>query len=235
MIAEIRALDPKPGLAFGSRHIEAIIPDIQVRRSPTGWQIELNPETLPRVLVNSAYYAEVTRSSLSREEKTLVSECFNNANWLTKSLDQRARTMLKVAREIVRAQDAFLTRGIRHLRPLNLKTVAEKIGMHESTVSRVTSNKYIDTPRGLFELKYFFTSAIQSLDGGDPHSAAAVKDRIRELVANEHDDVLSDDRIVTILSADGIEIARRTVAKYREALRIGSSVERRRFRRAKGK
>jgi RNA polymerase sigma-54 factor len=235
MIAEIRALDPKPGLAFGSRHIEAIIPDIQVRRSPTGWQIELNPETLPRVLVNSAYYAEVTRSSLSREEKTFVSECFNNANWLTKSLDQRARTMLKVAREIVRAQDAFLTRGIRHLRPLNLKTVAEKIGMHESTVSRVTSNKYIDTPRGLFELKYFFTSAIQSLDGGDPHSAVAVKDRIRELVANEHDDVLSDDRIVTILSADGIEIARRTVAKYREALRIGSSVERRRFRRAKGK
>ncbi len=234
MIAEIRALDPKPGLAFGSQQVEAIVPDIQVRRSATGWQIELNPDTLPRVLVNSVYYTEITRSTLNRQERTFLSECLNSANWLAKSLDQRAKTMLKVAREIVRRQEAFLDEGVRHLRPLNLKTVADAIGMHESTISRVTSNKYIDTPRGIFELKYFFTSAIQAVDGGEAHSAAAVKDRIRELVANEHDDVLSDDRIVTILSADGIEIARRTVAKYREALRIRSSVERRRSRRTGG-
>ena len=235
MIDEIRQLDPKPGLAFGSQQIEAIAPDILVRPSASGWQIELNPDTLPRVLVNSVYYTEVTRGPLSREEKTFLSECLNTANWLAKSLDQRARTMLKVAREIVRHQEAFLTHGVRHLRPLNLRTVADAIGMHESTVSRVTSNKYMETPRGTFELKYFFTSAIQSVDGGEAHSAAAVKDRIRELVANENDDVLSDDRIVTILSTDGIEIARRTVAKYREALRIRSSVERRRLRRAQGR
>lgn len=234
MIAEIRSLDPKPGLAFGREPVEAVVPDILVRESPTGWQIELNPDTLPRVLVNSAYYAEVTRAGLSREEKSFLSECLNTANWLNRSLDQRARTMLKVAREIVRRQEAFLAHGVRHLRPLNLRSVADAIGMHESTISRVTSNKYIETPRGVFELKFFFTSAIQAVDGGEAHSAAAVKDRIRELIAYENDDVLSDDRIVTILGADGVEIARRTVAKYREELRIRSSVERRRMRQTGG-
>ena len=234
MIAEIRALDPKPGLAFGREPVETVIPDILVRESPSGWQIELNPDTLPRVLVNSAYYTEVSRSGLSREEKSFLSECFNTANWLTRSLDQRAKTMLKVAREIVRRQEAFLAHGVRHLRPLNLRTVADAIGMHESTISRVTSNKYMETPRGIFELKFFFTSAIQAVDGGEAHSAAAVKDRIRALIAHETDDVLSDDRIVTILGADGVEIARRTVAKYREELRIRSSVERRRLRQTQG-
>jgi RNA polymerase sigma-54 factor len=230
MIAEIRALDPKPGLVFGREPVQTVIPDILVRESPNGWQIELNPETLPRVLVNSAYYAEVSRSGLTREAKSFLSECFTTANWLTKSLDQRAKTMLKVAREIVRRQEGFLTHGVRHLRPLNLKAVADAISMHESTISRVTANKYMETPRGIFELKFFFTSAIQAVNGGEAHSAAAVKDRIRELIAHENDDVLSDDRIVTILSADGVEIARRTVAKYREELRIRSSVERRRLR-----
>ncbi len=234
MIGEIRALDPKPGHAFASGHLQAIVPDILVRRAGGVWQIELNPDTLPRVLVNSVYYAEVSRCALSREARLFLSECYNTANWLTKSLDQRAKTVLKVAQEIVRRQEAFLSHGVRHLRPLNLKAVADAIGMHESTVSRVTSNKYIETPRGVFELKFFFTSAIQSVDGSEAHSAEAVKDRIRELVENEHDDVLSDDRIVTILTADGIEIARRTVAKYRDALRIRSSVERRRLRRAEG-
>ena len=230
MIAEIRALDPKPGLAFGVDHVEAIVADILVRGSASGWQIELNPDALPRVLVNSVYYAEVSRKALARHEKIFLTECLNTANWLTRSLDQRARTILKVAREIVRRQDAFLAYGVRHLRPLNLKAVADAIGMHESTVSRVTSNKYVDTPRGTFELKFFFTSTIQAVDGGDAHSAAAVKDRIRELVANEQNDVLSDDRIVTILGGEGIEIARRTVAKYRDELRIRSSVARRRLR-----
>ena len=231
MIAEIRKLSPKPGLAFGSEPVQPVVPDVYVREGADGtWQIELNSDTLPRVLVNARYYAEVNRSARKREDKAYLSECLNSANWLVKSLDQRARTIIKVASEIVRQQDAFLTHGVRHLRPLNLRLIADAISMHESTVSRVTSNKYMATPRGLFELKYFFTAAIQAVNGGEAHSAEAVRDRIRELVGNEQSDVLSDDRIVTILSQDGIDIARRTVAKYREALRIPSSVERRRLR-----
>ena len=231
MIAEIRALTPKPGLAFGSEPVQPVVPDVYVREGADGtWHVELNSDTLPRVLVNARYYAQVSRTARNRDDKTYLTDCLNNANWLVKSLDQRARTIVKVASEIVRQQDAFLTHGVRHLRPLNLRLIADAIGMHESTVSRVTSNKYMATPRGLFELKYFFTSAIQSANGGEAHSAEAVRDRIRELVEKEENDVLSDDRIVTMLSADGIDIARRTVAKYREALRIPSSVERRRLR-----
>ena len=231
MIAEIRALNPKPGLAFGAEPVRPVVPDVYVRESADGtWHVELNSDTLPRVLVNSRYYAEVNKSARSKDDKNYLTECLNGANWLVKSLDQRARTIVKVASEIVRQQDAFLTHGVRHLRPLNLRLIADAISMHESTVSRVTSNKYMATPRGLFELKYFFTSAIQAVNGGEAHSAESVRDRIRELIENERDDVLSDDRIVTMLSADGIDIARRTVAKYREALRIPSSVERRRLR-----
>jgi RNA polymerase sigma-54 factor len=179
--------------------------------------------------VNSRYYAKVSGSAREKDAKNYLVECLNNANWLVKSLDQRARTILKVASEIVRQQDNFLTYGVRHLRPLNLRTIADAIGMHESTVSRVTSNKYIATPRGVFELKYFFTASIQAVDGGENHSAEAVRDRIREMIEREGiRDVLSDDRIVSLLTADGVNIARRTVAKYREAMRIPSSVERRR-------
>jgi RNA polymerase sigma-54 factor len=235
MIGEIRGLTPKPGLAFGSEPVQPVVPDVHVREGSDGtWNVELNSDTLPRVLVNSRYFAQVNAAARKREDKTYLAECLNNANWLVKSLDQRARTILKVASEIVRQQDAFLTHGVRHLRPLNLKMIADAIGMHESTVSRVTSNKYMATPRGLFEMKYFFTAAIAALDGGEAHSAEAVRDRIRELVDNENDEVLSDDRIVTLLGSDGVHIARRTVAKYREALRIPSSVERRRVRRASG-
>jgi RNA polymerase sigma-54 factor len=173
----------------------------------------------------------VSSRARDKDSKTYLVECLNNANWLVKSLDQRARTILKVASEIVRQQDGFLTHGVRHLRPLNLRTIADAITMHESTVSRVTSNKYIATPRGVFELKYFFTAAIQSVNGSESHSAEAVRDRIREMIHNEPmKDVLSDDRIVSLLTADGVNIARRTVAKYREAMRIPSSVERRRLK-----
>jgi RNA polymerase sigma-54 factor len=155
------------------------------------------------------------------------------AKWLVKSLDQRARTILKVATEIVRQQDAFLAHGVQHLRPLNLKTVAEAISMHESTVSRVTSNKYMATTRGVFELKYFFTAAIASSEGGVSHSAEAVRHRIKRLIDEEPaDTILSDDAIVRTLRDSGIDIARRTVAKYREALRIPSSVQRRRDKQA---
>ncbi|HEY0052091.1 MAG TPA: RNA polymerase sigma-54 factor, partial [Caulobacteraceae bacterium] len=164
-------------------------------------------------------------------EKTFVADCAAQASWLVKSLDQRAKTILKVSSEIVRQQDAFLAFGVEFLRPLNLKTVADAIGMHESTVSRVTSNKYMATPRGVFELKFFFTSSIASSSGGAAHSAEAVRHRIKQLIEAEkgEPDVLSDDRIVEILNEAGVDIARRTVAKYREALRIPSSVERRRL------
>jgi RNA polymerase sigma-54 factor len=232
MIAEIRALTPKPGLMFGSEPVQPVIPDVFVREGADGgWHVELNAETLPRLLVNSRYYAQVAGSARDKGSKAYVTDCLNNANWLVKSLDQRARTILKVSSEIVRQQDGFLTYGVRHLRPLNLRTIADSISMHESTVSRVTSNKYIATPRGIFELKYFFTAAIQSVGGAESHSAEAVRDRIRELIDREGcDEILSDDRIVSMLTADGVNIARRTVAKYREAMRIPSSVERRRLK-----
>ena len=230
MIVEVRALTPKPGFAYGAGLVQAIAPDVFVRKAQDGgWKVELNNETLPRVLVNQRYYAEISSASTGESDKNFVVDQFSNATWLAKSLDQRARTILKVSSEIVRQQDAFFVHGIKHLRPLNLKNVADAIEMHESTVSRVTSNKYMATPRGLFELKYFFTASIASSSGGEAHSAEAVRQHIRELVEAETEStVLSDDKIVEILENKGISIARRTVAKYRETLNIPSSVQRRR-------
>lgn len=234
MIAEIRALDPRPGSAFGALVVQPVVPDVMVRAAADGgWAIELNTENLPKVLVNRAYYANVTKNARGESEKAYLVDCLQTANWLVKSLDQRAKTILKVATEIVRQQDAFLAHGVRYLRPLNLRTVADAIGMHESTVSRVTSNKYMATPRGIFEFKYFFTSAIASAEGGDAHSAEAVRDRIKQMIDEEKPNaILSDDTIVKMLKEDGIDIARRTVAKYREAMHIPSSVQRRREKRA---
>ena len=233
MIQEVKRLNPKPGLKYGSAPSQPIVPDVLVRALPDGsFHVELNSETLPRVLVNQSYYATVCKSATRKEDKSYLVDCLQTANWLVKSLDQRARTILKVAQEIVKQQDGFLTYGVRHLRPLNLKTVADAISMHESTVSRVTANKYMATNRGLFELKYFFTSAIAATSDGDAHSSEAVRDRIRSMIeAEPASDVLSDDKIVEKLKGDGINIARRTVAKYREALRIPSSVQRRRLKR----
>ncbi len=230
MIAEIRALDPKPGLQMADEVAQPISPDILMRPQPGGgWIVELNSDTLPRVLVNQRYYSEVSHGTRNKKDRDYLTDCFATANWLVKSLHQRATTILKVATEIVRQQDAFFAKGVQHLRPLILRDIAEAIGMHESTVSRVTSNKFIATPRGLFELKYFFTASIPGADGGAAHSAEAVRFRIKALIdAETPDAVLSDDRIVEILREDGIDIARRTVAKYREALRIPSSVQRRR-------
>ncbi len=230
MIAEIRRLNPKPGLAFGSAIVHPIVPDVFVRPAPDGaWLVELNSDTLPKVLLNQTYYAKVSGRTRRDTEKSYLAECLQNATWLVRALDQRARTILKVANEIVRQQDAFFARGVQHLRPLNLKTVAEAISMHESTVSRVTANKYMATSRGIFELKYFFTSAIAGAHGGEAHSAEAVRHRIRQLIDAEGvSDILSDDTIVDKLRDAGIDIARRTVAKYREAMRIPSSVQRRR-------
>ena len=234
MLTELRSLNPKPGNAFGATLVQPVIPDVIVRPGPDGgWLVELNSGTLPKVLVNQTYYATVARHRKTDSDKIYLADCLQTANWLVKSLDQRARTILKVASEIVRQQDAFLAEGVQHLRPLNLKTIAEAIGMHESTVSRVTSNKYMATTRGIFEMKYFFTAAIASAEGGEAHSAEAVRFRIRKLIDDEQAEaILSDDSIVRMLRDSGVDIARRTVAKYRESMRIASSVQRRREKQA---
>ena len=230
MIAEIRRLDPKPGRAYGAAPIQPVVPDVVVRAAPDGsWIVELNTDVLPRLLVNQTYAAKISRGKGSDADRSFVSGCLQTANWLTKSLEQRARTILKVSSEIVRQQDAFFANGVEHLRPLNLKVIAEATGMHESTVSRVTSNKYLASPRGLFELKYFFTASIASNVGGEAHSAESVRFRIKQMIEKEvPGGILSDDAIVEKLKDVDIDIARRTVAKYRESMRIPSSVERRR-------
>ncbi len=237
MLQELRSLNPKPGHAYGSDPISPVVPDVIVRAAQDGaWIVELNAETLPRVLVNNQYMAKVVKDTTRAEDKLFLAGCHQQAAWLVKSLDQRANTVLKVAREIVSQQDAFLMHGIQHLKPITLRIVADAISMHESTVSRVTTNKYMQTPRGIHEMKYFFTNAISATDGeGDAHSAESVRHRIREMIGLERGDaVLSDDDIVTNLRRDGIEVARRTVAKYRESLGILSSVQRRREARIKG-
>jgi RNA polymerase sigma-54 factor len=230
MIGEIRRLDPKPGLKFGAARMQTMVPDVYVRPGPDGgWHVELNSDTLPRVLVNQIYYTELSKTIRKDGDKSYFTDCLQNATWLVRALDQRARTILKVATEIVRQQDGFFTHGVAHLRPLNLKAVADAIQMHESTVSRVTANKYMATNRGTFELKYFFTASIASADGGEAHSAEAVRHHIKQLIDGEDATaILSDDTIVERLRTSGIDIARRTVAKYREAMRIPSSVQRRR-------
>jgi RNA polymerase sigma-54 factor len=229
MIRELRAYDPKPGLRFATAETQAVTPDIFVRRTAGGWAVELNGASLPRLIVNRAYHARLNGTAPDAATRAWLGECLQSANWLLRALDQRARTIVKVATEIVKQQEGFFLHGVEHLRPLTLKTVADAIGMHESTVSRVTSNKYLSSDRGLFELKYFFTSAIQAADGGEAASASAVKSHIARLIAEEKaDSILSDDALVEQLRARGFDIARRTVAKYREALGLGSSVQRRR-------
>jgi RNA polymerase sigma-54 factor len=228
MIAEIRSLDPKPAASYETAPAQIVIPDILMR--PNGedtWLIEINPETMPRLLVNERFYARVAPRA-RKEDRLFLAEQLASANWLVRSLQQRAQTILKVAGEIIRQQDGFMRHGVAHLRPLILRDIAEAVEMHESTVSRVTANKYIATPRGTFELKYFFTTAIAGT-AGETHSAEAVRHRIRALIdAEPGDDILSDDAIVAALRDEGVDIARRTVAKYREALRIPNSVQRRR-------
>lgn len=228
MISEIRALDPKPAASYSDAPVQTIVPDLLMRELPDGtWLIELNPDSMPRVLVNERFYARVAPRA-RKEERAFLSERLASANWLVRSLQQRAQTILKVAAEIVRQQDGFLRHGVSHLRPLILRDIAAAVEMHESTVSRVTANKYIATPRGTFELKYFFTTAIQGTDG-ESLSSESVRHRIRALVDAERvDDTLSDDALVTALRREGVDIARRTVAKYREALHIPNSVQRRR-------
>ena len=232
MVTEIRALNPRPTEAYGFEPTQPVVPDVLVRTGPDGgWQVELNQDALPKVLVNERYYAHVAGKARNKGEREFIAECFHTANWLVRSLQQRATTILKVSAEIVRQQSGFLNHGIDHLKPLILRDIAEAIEMHESTVSRVTANKYMATPRGLYELKYFFTAAIAGTDG-DARSAETARHRIKALIdAEPPDGVLSDDKLVELLNGDGIDIARRTVAKYREAMRIPSSIQRRRQKR----
>ncbi len=234
MIRELRGYDPKPGCRYGGEPPQAVVPDLFVARTKAGWGIEINSATLPRVLVNRSYYTELAGGQQDKASKAWLSDCLASANWLVKALDQRQRTIIKVATEIVKQQEAFFLKGVAHLRPLTLRQVADAIEMHESTVSRVTSNKYLSCARGLYELKYFFTSGIAAADGGDAVSAQAVKAAIKALIATEGAKILSDDTLVELLNAKGFDIARRTVAKYREALGIGSSVQRRRARTLEG-
>jgi len=230
MVTEIRALNPRPGFAFDRTEVQAIQPDIMVYRMPDGsWQVELNSDNLPRLLVNQQYHARVNGKAQSKQDKDYLADRLSAANWLVKTLHQRATTILKVATEIVRQQEMFFLHGVKHLKPLIRRNIADEIGMHESTVSRVAANKFMATPRGLFELRYFFSAAIQAADGADSHSAEAVRSRIKELIDKEPAEaVLSDDQLVAVLKNEGVDIARRTVAKYRESLKIPSSVQRRR-------
>jgi RNA polymerase sigma-54 factor len=224
MMIELRSYDPKPGCRFESEDSIAVTPDIFVTARGNGWAIELNSANLPRLLINRTYIAELGQDKTT---KAWLSDCMADANWLIKAMDQRQRTIVKVATEIVKQQDGFFRGGVAHLRPLTLRQVADAIEMHESTVSRVTSNKYLHCARGLFDLKYFFSSGVQSADG-DGASAEAVKSHIKTLIEAEGAKILSDDTLVDLLNTKGFDIARRTVAKYREAMGIGSSVQRRR-------
>jgi RNA polymerase sigma-54 factor len=230
MLGELRRLNPRPAQAFTVDVTQTLIPDVLLRPlAGGGWQVELNAENLPRVLANESYYTRISAATKQKTERDYIQDRWQQANWLVKALHQRATTILKVATEIVRQQDKFFIYGVAQLRPLTLKQIAEAVEMHESTISRVTTNKHIATPRGIFELKYFFTNALSSNEGGESFAATAVRHKIKALIdAEASNAVLADDRIAALLQQDGINIARRTVAKYREAMQIPSSAARRR-------
>ena len=232
MIRELRAYDPKPGCQFSADATQDVTPDIFVRRMGAGFAVELNQATLPRLLVNRRYYQELKSGPQDKQSRAWLSECLQSANWLVKALDQRARTIMKVVGEIVKRQQGFFERGVGAMKPMTLREVAQAIGMHESTVSRVTSNKYLLCDRGLFELKYFFGSGVASTEG-EGAAAEAVKAAIRDIIEKEAE-VLSDDAIAALLKQKGFDVARRTVVKYREAMGIGSSIQRRRLRKIAG-
>ena len=234
MVRELRAYDPKPGCQYSSKGVESVTPDVFVRKTRAGYAVELNTATLPRLLVNRRYYQELKSGPQDKSSRAWLSECLASANWLVKALDQRARTIVKVVTEITRRQQRFFEEGVSAMKPMTLREVAEAIEMHESTVSRVTSNKYMLCDRGLFELKYFFSSGVASTEGdGEGASAEAVKAAIRDIIDGETE-ILSDDAVAGLLKQRGFDCARRTVVKYREAMGIGSSVQRRRQRKIAG-
>jgi RNA polymerase sigma-54 factor len=229
MLAELRALNPKPGLMFANEVVETVVPDVFVLPVTGGWRVELNAATLPKVLVNTAYYAELSSRTVDKRAKEYLAERFQSASWLVKALDQRARTLLRVAEAVVARQLGFLNHGVQQLRPMVLRDIAEATEMHESTISRATADKYVATPRGNFPFKYFFSNALPATNGEASHAAEAIRQQVKTMIEREDPErVLSDDQIVAALRAAGVSIARRTVAKYRESLAIPSSVARRR-------
>ena len=229
MVSEIKELNPKPASEFLHDVPQSVVPDVFVRRRKEGWIVELNSDTMPRVLVNNRYYALVRKQLRSKSDKEFLSERFQSANWLVRAFHQRAETILKVASELVVQQEAFFENGVEFLKPLTLRDVAKVTSVHESTVSRVTANKYLEMSRGIFEMKYFFNSAIGQNELGESLSSESIRFRIKSLIGEEApESVLSDDRVADILKDEGIDIARRTVAKYRDAMQIPSSVQRRR-------
>jgi RNA polymerase sigma-54 factor len=231
MIRELRTYDPKPGLRFGGERSGAVTPDLFVVERKEGWSVEINSATLPRVLVNRSYYRELSNGGSTKDSRAWLGDALANANWLVKALDQRQRTILKVAAEIVKHQEGFFRHGVAQLKPLTLRMVADAITMHESTVSRVTSAKYLSCARGVFELKFFFSNAVGGKgEAGEGASSEAIRNALKALITAEGEAVLADDQLVELLSAQGFDIARRTVAKYREAMGFGSSVQRRRAR-----
>lgn len=232
IVADIRACNPKPAADFDHVVVQTALPDAVMRRLPKheggGWKVELNSQTLPKLLVNREYHAIVKTQAGNKADIKYLNDQLSSANWLVNALDQRAQTILKVCSAILEAQEGFFLFGVEFLKPLTLREVAEEIDVHESTVSRITMNKFLGTPRGLFPLKYFFDSGVSGA-GGQDIAAEAVKARIKSLIDNEDPKkVLSDDKIAALLKAEGTDIARRTVAKYREALKIPSTPQRRR-------
>ncbi|HUN74485.1 MAG TPA: RNA polymerase factor sigma-54 [Steroidobacteraceae bacterium] len=220
----VRSCHPRPGATVSSGSAEYVVPDVFVRRTEHGWTVEINPATLPRVRLNHSYASLIGRSSSHASMRAQLQE----ARWLLKSLEIRNDTLMKVARSIIERQAAFLEHGEEHMRPMILKDIAEAVEMHESTISRVTSGKYMHTPRGVFELRYFFSSQVEGADGSGT-SSTAIRAKIKKLVKEEDaEDPLSDGRIAELLSAEGIPVARRTVAKYRESMGIAPSNERKR-------
>ncbi len=223
-LALVRACQPRPGASIYSVPAEYIVPDVFVRRTERGWVVDINPASLPRIRVNQSYAGAISRTG----DHAMLRAQLQEARWLIRSLEIRNDTLLKVARCIVQRQSAFLEHGDEFMQPMILKDVAEAVQMHESTISRVTTNKYMHTPRGVFEFRYFFSSHVSSSDGTEL-SSTAIRAKIRKLVAQEESDKpLSDSRIAEILSQEGVQVARRTVAKYREALGIPPSSERKR-------
>lgn len=234
MISDIKSLNPKPAADYTHDLTSYVIPDVFVRRDKSGnYRVELNLMSLPRLLVNRHYYSEIKNADNGKETKRFLKEKIGSANFLIKAMHQRAVTILKVSEEIVAAQRDFFEKGIEHIKPMALKDVAEKIEMHESTVSRVTANKYMHTPRGMFELKYFFSQAAVTFNGDEQTSTLSIKHKIKKMIDEEKaDNILSDDKLVELLARQGIKIARRTVTKYREAMGIATSGQRKREKRS---
>lgn len=233
MISDIKALNPKPAAAYFQEQNHSIIPDVIVRRNKYGeYRVELNQDSLPRVLINREYCKILQKTpGQDKQQKKYLKEKLGHAGFLIKALHQRAETILKISEEIVKAQRDFFESGINYLKPLLLKDIAETVEMHESTVSRVTTGKYMETPVGTFELKYFFSAAAGTYNGSSTTSTASIKHRIKKIIDGEGTKVLSDDAIVEVMAAQSIKIARRTVAKYREEMGIPGSAERKRQKR----